>query len=1814
MNNKPNNESDAPGVLPEPPALPFLLVGLGASAGGIQALQTYFDNMPPDSGMAFVVIMHLSPDHESNLAQILQNRTAMPVVQVTEPTKVVPDHVYVIPPSKHLRLEDGHIHLVEPQQAAGKRIAIDLLFRTLASAYGPRAVAIVLSGSDGDGSIGIKHVKEQGGLTIAQDPDEAEFDSMPRSAIATGMVDWVLPVGQMPPQLMEFLHNEARLHIPPEEAQSEEDVQAEDQNSGGSPAIREEPSAEDEEALLGTLHFLRAQTGHDFTHYKRATILRRVARRMQVNLLEDIPSYLQFLNDHVEETRVLLHDLLISVTNFFRDADAFAALQTYIPQLFADKKASDQVRVWVAGCATGEEAYSVAMLLLEYAGKLDTPPAIQVFATDLDEDAIVVARAGRYPYIIEADVSPERLRRFFLKVEGGYCVKKELRERVLFSLHNLLKDSPFSRLDLVTCRNLLIYLKRDAQESIFDLFHFALRSGGMLLLGSAEGIADSHALFAPLDRKHRLFVRRAGVRAGWQLPAVPFLPQTSGPKTPSSSLLSPAEGGNLANWPHAPSSTAERSVSSYGELHVSALEQFAPPSLLVNAQYDILHLSEHASRFLQMAGEPSRNLLQIVHPALRVDLRTALFQALQQHSNVTTAHIPFEETETRFVTLHVRPVRSTDTRQELLLVVFEPTYEPAEAPFSMPATPDAFTRHLQEENQQLRSHLNAAGEQHEASLEELKSSHEEQQSINEEMRSAAEELETSKEELQSTNEELTTVNQELKINVDELSRANGDLQNLMASTEIGTIFLDRQLRIKRYTPRIRELFNIIPTDVGRPLSDITHKLNDHVFAEDAERVLADLSRSEREVRNNGNYFLARMLPYRTPNDYIDGVVLTFIDITERKKAEEALREAEMRMRLIMESAHDYAIFTTDLERRVTSWNSGAQALFRYADEEILGRLGDILFTPEDREASAPLREAEKAQTTGRAENERWHSRKDGSRFYGSGMVTPLRDDAGNHIGSVKVMRDLTEQKQAEEALAASEEKYRSLFASIDEGFCIVEMIHDAAGQTVDYRLLEVNQVFERQTGLVNAVGKRGSEIDSALEPYWLANYDNVTRTGEPARFENYHEITGHWYSTYVSRVGGVGSRQVAIVFDDITERKRTEQRQAFLLKLSDAIGSLPNAVEITETVTRTAMDYFKADRCYYCEIEGDVLTIRRDARHESLPSVANVYSLSEMPLFKAVTQSGQTIIVGDVHTSDMMDNSIRQLCLSAGIVSYINVPVMKDSRLVGNLCLAQSTARDWTAQDIAILEETAERTWAAVERARAETALRLSEERLQVAQRSGGIGVWDWNAVTGKIYWSDTMYALYGCEPQADGVTQEFFFSRLHPDDKTGVEETVLKMAETGSTDYRDEFRIILPNGSLRWIESMAHVTYNEGTMIRASGVNLDITERKQHELDLALLTELGTDFSRVSSAEEIMYLVGTKLAAHLGISRCVFAEVFYTEDRVIVETSWCVPGERSIAGTYRLAEYVTPDLTDTMRNGGTIIIHDTQTDSRTNAEAYAALNIGADIVVPFHRNGEWKFLLTVTTPHAREWQAHEIALVQEVTSRTFPRIERARAEAALQARQKEIEDLNVRLQRAMAETHHRVKNNLQVIVALVAIQSAELDVAGAEVLRRINHHIRSLALIHDLLTQQAKTNGNMDKLGMDAMMGKLLPLMISVSGNRAITAECADIPLPPEKAGSLAMLINECVSNAVKHSKSGTIEIILRHNGEKAVLTICDQGDGFPDGFDPQKAANTGFSLIESAAKWDLGGTLAFDNHEGGGGRVTIVFPIASPSSPAPH
>lgn len=1004
-----NIMSDAPNSPSTPPTNPnvvpskivFPVVGLGASAGGLQALIRFFENMPAKNGMAYVVVLHLSPKHESATAEILQRATKMPVTQVIKPTLIEVDHIYVIAPNQQLAMIDGFLNVSEMERPRGSHIAIDVFFRTLAEVHRERAVAVVLSGTGSDGAVGLTRIKQQGGLTVVQSPNDAEYDGMPQAAIRTGIVDFVLPLVEIPQKLMELWEN-ARVIELPETGDGEEPI---------AHLTSERETATAETALQQIISSLRARTGHDFRQYKRATVLRRIERRMQVRSVHTLPDYSVLLDADAREHALLLSDMLISVTNFFRDREAFEAIERdIIPELFKDKTATDDVRVWVTACATGEEAYSIAMLIADQSSQIPTPPPFQVFASDIDEQAIIKARSGRYPASILTDVAPVRLRQYFTDEGEHYRIRKSVRDRVLFAEHNVLRDPPFSRLDMVSCRNLLIYLNRDAQTKLLEIFHFALKPGGYLFLGGSESAELVGEFFIPLDKKNRIYQARPISRS------TSYQTQLSGPTTR-------ALNQTVQKIP-------QRQFS-YAEVHQRASFEVSPPSAVLDRDANIVHMSQSATRFLRMlGGEPSRNVLALVLPDLRLELRSALFQSQQNGGIVTTRPITLKLGDDECVlAIKVMPYHDEHSSTDFTFVQFVSVDNvTTEQPRSLADNSNTdILKQLEFELQRKKDQLQETIEHAEVSTEELRASNEELQAINEELRSATEELETSKEELQSVNEELITVNYELKVKVEETGKANDDLNNLIAATDIATVFVDSALRIKRFTPRATDIFRIITSDIGRPLLDLTHGLDYTDLADDVSVSFDTLRLVEREVRSHdGRYYIVRVLPYRTTDDRIEGAVMTFFDISARRLAEEQLHARETRMRLVAESTRDYAIVTTDAEGCVVSWNKGAELVFGYTEEEMLGHDQERLFTSADRANEVRQEEMRRAREDGRAEDERWYLRKNGSRVYCSGVTTPLGPAAT--YGYAKIARDQTDREltnsERDEALT-SEQKIRS---------------------------------------------------------------------------------------------------------------------------------------------------------------------------------------------------------------------------------------------------------------------------------------------------------------------------------------------------------------------------------------------------------------------------------------------------------------------------------------------------------------------------------------------------------------------------------------------------------------------------------------------------------------------------------------------------------------------------------------------------------------------------------------------------------------------
>jgi two-component system CheB/CheR fusion protein len=982
------------GADPQAPATrsPVPVVGIGASAGGLDALQTLIPTIAAQSGLAFVVVQHLDPARGSQLAKLLGKGSPIPLVEVVDDISIKADHIYVIQPNTALTLSGDRLQLSALEEERGYRTPIDTFFLSLAEARGERGACVILSGTGSDGTFGLRAVKEQGGLTIAQ--RGAEYDGMMRSAVATGLVDFILPADEIADRLKAYFSR----------------LQAADPQRGADGVWQGGTDYLSQVAAL-----LRARTGHDFSGYKDKTVARRVQRRMQVLQIDEPLPFIERLRKDPQEVDALLQDLLIGVTNFFRDPRAFEALDgEVIQKLFAGKGPEDAVRVWVPGCSTGEEAYSIAILLRERMPKLPSAPKLQLFASDIDEQSLRVARIGRYPAAIAGDVPAKYLERYFTREDGSYRINSDIREMCLFSPHNLLRDAPFSKLDLVSCRNLLIYLTSDLQNRLIPLFHYALNDSGYLFLGNSENVTRHSRLFATVDKTNRIFQRRPQMER--RLPDFPLTAPESGQAKRAASPR-PVAG--------------HESLQSLAERHL--LDRYTPAYVIVNAEGDVLHASERTGKYLELAaGAPRTDVFSMARRGLRPDLRAALHRSAGTAEMVTQTDVVVGTNGGRLaINLIVQPLRALGAADPLFMVIFQDIggIKPATKDGPGAASDDVESASLHQLEVELRStkeRLQTTTEELESSNEELKSGNEELSSMNEELQSANEELETSKEELQSVNEELQTVNAELNARVEELSRANSDIANLLESTQIATVFLDRDLTVKSFTPAAKDVFRLVESDAGRPITHVRARFSLDTVQEDAEKVLRTLSTIERQVISNHDdaRYVMRLLPYRTLEDMIAGVVITFMDVTKITAAEARIHELarDLRNRVQnLETLLDLVpvgiLIMDDKDGSRTRVNrAGADLLGEPRGDEALHRTNAALrIFADGRELPSQEQPLHAAALAGESVSsfEGEVLRADGARFDALMSATPLLGEDGKARGSIAAILDISERKRAE---------------------------------------------------------------------------------------------------------------------------------------------------------------------------------------------------------------------------------------------------------------------------------------------------------------------------------------------------------------------------------------------------------------------------------------------------------------------------------------------------------------------------------------------------------------------------------------------------------------------------------------------------------------------------------------------------------------------------------------------------------------------------------------------------------------------------------
>ncbi|MGM0445699.1 MAG: chemotaxis protein CheB [Bacillota bacterium] len=898
-------------------SMSFPIVGIGASAGGLEAFKAFFSGMPDDTelDMAFVLVQHLAPDHKSALTNIIRNFTNMKVLEVKDGMKVECNSVYIIPPNYDMTFIDGALKLNEPSASRGHRMPIDIFFRSLAEDLSERAIGIILSGTGSDGTLGLRAIKGEGGMAMVQKPESASYGGMPNSAIETGLVDYELPPAEMPEQLIAYVsHFFGKLEK----------------------SAQNQPN---EEKLLKKIFItLRNQTGHDFSEYKRSTIKRRIQHRMSVQQIETVDKYVKYIQQTPEEVKKLFNDLLIGVTNFFRDPEAFKVLEKeIIPSLFAKKRESGILRLWVSGCSTGEEAYSLAILIAECQDKLNQIFKVQIFATDIDSNAIIVARRGLFPGSIAEDITKERLSSFFNTNDNGktYRIQKRIREMVIFSEQNLIEDPPFSRLDLISCRNLLIYMQKDLQKKIISLFSYALNPGGYLFLGNSETLGEANINFSTVNSKWKLYQLKKDIQTRQLGDDYNFLPPMRTTDT---------------DQPQLDTTTEEQVEITLRELtEQKILDEFSPPAVLVNSYGQVLYIHGHTGLYLELFPGLSgvNNILKMAREGLQTELISALHEAVSDQKKVVCNNLRIESDEfTTRANLTVCPMKKDSNPkfdETLYLIVLE-RISSSEKESIKDITDQSFDEDevdygpeskriiadLRQKLEAKKQTLQNTVEELQTANEELKSSNEELQSLNEELQSTNEELETSKEELQSLNEELKTVNNELENKVAELTQANTDMNNLLSGTGIGTVFVDLNLRIMRFTPSAKEFINLIESDVGRPVGHIVSNLKNYdSLPEDTQEILDTLVPKEVEVQtNNGQWYMMRIQPYRTEKNVIKGAVITFRDINERKQIQNELNEVSNLLAEKMVTVVREPMLVLDTDFRVVAINSAFYDTFK----------------------------------------------------------------------------------------------------------------------------------------------------------------------------------------------------------------------------------------------------------------------------------------------------------------------------------------------------------------------------------------------------------------------------------------------------------------------------------------------------------------------------------------------------------------------------------------------------------------------------------------------------------------------------------------------------------------------------------------------------------------------------------------------------------------------------------------------------------------------------------------------------------------------
>ncbi|HAN77016.1 MAG TPA: chemotaxis protein CheR [Bacteroidales bacterium] len=1082
----------------------FYVVGIGASAGGLEAIETFFTKVPADSGLAFVIVQHLSPDYKSLMPEILNKRTNLNVLTAEDGMLVEPNNIYLIPRKMNMKIFHSKLQLTEKVTINVLNLPIDIFLHSLAEDFEDKAIAVILSGTGSDGSRGIRVIKENGGIIFAQDPDSAKFDGMPKSAVTTGTVDFILPPQEIPEKIISYVKHPF--------------IQAKDKYSD----LTSVP--DDYMAKINLL--LKENFGLDFTYYKESTISRRIERRLSINQIDNLKDYITYLFSSKNEQKTLYNELLIGVTKFFRDTEAFQIVEKeIIPAIFASKTATDEIRVWVTACSTGEEAYSIAILFKEYMLANELENEIKIFATDVDRNATEYAGQGIYSASIMADVSPERLKRFFTPMGDSFRITEEIRAMLVFANHNLIKDPPFNKIDFLSCRNLLIYFQTALQQKVLSFFNFALSKTGYLFLGSSETIGEMEHFYETVNLKWKFFKSK---RSG-KLPI-----ETLVPKFPSGLLhTSPVRK---------PVYTLKTSVADMASIFADKiLEDNAPETVIVNENYEIINSFGDPNKYLVFPRTKSITegfeyvVTKMVPSNLKLTFSIAINKALKTLQEVVHHNVKYQknEKETYIVDLRFVPLQHNDLNDKFVIIYFiqkpELTGIPAEV-----KTFEEIDTQAQQRIFDLENELKHTKENLQASIEELETTNEELQSTNEELISSNEELQSTNEELQSVNEELYTVNTEFQVKNHDLMVANNDMENLLQNSEVSIVFLDIDLKIRKFTENTTEIFNLKKSDIGRPILDLTHHIKDTYLLPKVQRVLKNHEVISKTVQVKDKWFRMKVLPYLTQKGYLDGVVLSFIDITEFFQVQTELKISEEKFRLLFEFL-PVGITISDSSGKIISSNKAAEELLGLGKAEQLKRSIDGSEWQIIRKDGTLLPSEEYASVRAIKEQRQIHNVQMGIVKANEEVTWIVVNAVPTNIEGFELAisyLNITELVQIEQELQETTLLYRSLFQNMNRGFALHQMVYNETGNAVDYKFIDINETFEAILGMKRevVVGKTVKQLIPNIEAQWIEKYAKVANNGGSIVFEQASEALGKRFkvNAYSPQKG-----QFATLFEEI---------------------------------------------------------------------------------------------------------------------------------------------------------------------------------------------------------------------------------------------------------------------------------------------------------------------------------------------------------------------------------------------------------------------------------------------------------------------------------------------------------------------------------------------------------------------------------------------------------------------------------------------------------------------------------------------------------